>query len=51
MICITESLLLPLEARMETYRQSTGSQFNVIFKKKVVLINIVIKKFCFWFSS
>jgi RNase P/RNase MRP subunit p29 len=31
-ICITESLLVSLEAKMETYRYSTGSQFNVIFK-------------------
>jgi hypothetical protein len=32
MICITESLLVHLKAKMETYRHSTGSQFNVIFK-------------------
>jgi hypothetical protein len=32
MICITESLLVPLEAKMETYRHSTGSKFKVIFK-------------------
>lgn len=27
--CIYESLLITLEAKMETYRHSTGSQFNV----------------------
>jgi hypothetical protein len=32
MIYITESLLVPLEVKVETYRHSTGSQFNVIFK-------------------
>jgi hypothetical protein len=31
MIWVTESLLGPLEAKMETYRHSTGSQFNVIY--------------------
>jgi hypothetical protein len=32
MIFITESLLVPFEAKMETYKHSILSQFNVIFK-------------------
>jgi hypothetical protein len=32
MTCIAEGLSVPSEAKMETYRHSTGSQFNVIFK-------------------
>jgi hypothetical protein len=31
MICIIESLLVPLEAKMETHRHSADSLFNVIF--------------------
>jgi hypothetical protein len=34
MICITKSLLVPLEAKMETYKHSSSSQFNVILKKE-----------------
>jgi hypothetical protein len=32
MICFTESLLVCLQAKMDSNGHSTGSQFNVIFK-------------------
>jgi hypothetical protein len=32
MIYITESLLVPLDVKMEIHIHSTGSQFNVNFK-------------------
>jgi hypothetical protein len=32
MICITESLLVPLEVTMKTDKYATAFQYNVVFK-------------------
>lgn len=34
--CIIESLLVPLEVKVETYRHSIDLQFNVVFNRRTV---------------
>jgi hypothetical protein len=41
MTCINESLLVPLEAKMENYRHSTGSQLVLFLIKAQFLEGLI----------